>query len=263
MKVTYISNYKNFIDKDLVLALGYFDGFHLGHMELLNKALSLAKKLNKQSGILTFNMSVKDYINKDSSGYLMTVDEKINMAKDMGFDSIYIIELTDEFINLSKDEFIEIFLNNMATIVVGFDYSYGKNASGDIDYLKEKLNNKVCVIDEVTYLDNKVGSKTIKEALLSGDIRLVNSLLGREYVMEGSIHRKNKNYSFSTNNYILKSGAYTINITDRKNIDIRIDAKLKRNPLLNEMIIKSDSESLKQIRFEKHNRFFVRIINSI
>ena len=262
MKVSYLNNYRTFKDKDLVLALGYFDGFHIGHKKLLNEALSLSKELNKKSGILTFNMSVKDYINKLNPSYLMTVNEKIEMAKDMGFDSIYVIELTDDFINLDRDEFIDIFLKDMNKIVVGFDYSFGKNATGNIEYLKSKLNEKIVVTSEVSFNNHKVGTHYIKECLASGDLISTNKLLNREYVIEGSLFRKNKNYSFITNNYIPRSGLYNVVIYDKKDVNINLIVKIKNKMIEGEMLIKTDSLELRSIRLEKHNRFFIKF-NSV
>ena len=247
----------------MVLALGYFDGFHLGHMALLNMALSLSKKMNTSSAILTFNEPVKGYINKEDPEYLLTINQKINIASDMGFDSIYIIELTDEFINLSKDEFIDLFLKDMKAIVVGFDYSYGKGGLGDTSYLKEVLKDKVYIIDEVKdNLNQKIGSKRIKEYLSSGDIEHARSLLGRDYILEGSIHRKNKNYSFNTLNYIPKSGYYKVEVSDYLN-SIIMDAKLKKKLEDKEILIKTDNIEFSKTKFGKHNRFYLRIIDAI
>ncbi len=262
MKVSYLSNYKTFKDKDLALALGYFDGFHIGHVKLLNETLNIAHRLNVKSGILTFNMSVKDYINKNNPSYLMTVNEKIEMAKDMGFDSIYVIELTDEFINLDRDEFINIFLKDMKAIIVGFDYSFGKNALGNSLYLSSILKEKVKIVDEISYDNHKVGTHYIKECLLNGNLSLVNTLLNREYVMEGSLFRKNKNYSFNTNNFVPKSGLYNVVIYDKKDVNLRLDIKIKNKMAEGEMLIKTDSLELRSIRLEKHNRFFIKF-NSV
>ena len=83
MKVTYISNFRKFKDQNLSVALGFFDGFHLGHMSLFNKAL----ENNKHVGMMTFDISPKNYLNHNQGWpSLLSLSDKADFLEKIGFD---------------------------------------------------------------------------------------------------------------------------------------------------------------------------------
>jgi len=261
MKVQYIRNYDLFNEKNLTLALGFFDGAHLGHMKVLSKAIEVGNKTNTKTGILTFNVSVFDYINKLPILNLTSINKKIEIAKKMNFDSIYIIELTDEFIKLDRKEFLNKFLINMANIVVGFDYTFGYNRLGNIDYLKEELGNKVTVIEKLEFENEKIGTREIKEYLKNADINKANYYLDRNYEIEGYISKRNKNYSMSVSElFIPRNGEYELKLKG-KDIDIHFIGKIKIKDNDNNVILKGIDVDLNNFNFIKHQIYTLEFIS--
>ncbi len=257
MKITYLNDFTKFKSKDLTLALGYFDGVHLGHIDVLNQAIKLAKESNTLSSVCTFNMSVYDYINNNIQTDLTSLDEKISIFESMGFDEAIIIELSKDFIKLSKDEFIDIFLKDMRNIVVGFDYSFGYLGQGNTDYLKEKLKDKVYVVECIKYLNTKVGSQRIKEYLRNGDILNANALLNRTYKIDCMISKINSNYSLISNSKLFpKNGDYLLEIKiDDKNY--MFNGKIKKNKNGNNYILKTQDEEFKKHKFLKQKYYSI------
>ena len=166
MKNYSISKNKNEITS---IAIGGFDGMHLAHQELF-------KKLDENGAIVVIQ-----------TGYA-NLTPKTNRAKYTSFP-IYFYELqlikhlsAKEFIALINQEFV-----NLKIIVVGYDFRFGYKANGNIDTLKELFNGEVIVVDEFSYNNVAVHSKVIRDMISTGNIIQANELLGKNYIIEGSI----------------------------------------------------------------------------
>jgi len=149
------------------ITIGGFDGMHLAHQELF-------KKLDKNGAIVVIQ-----------TGYA-NLTPKMNRAKYTNFP-LYFYDLqlikhlsAKEFIKLLKQEF-----ENLQTIIVGFDFRFGSNASGTIKTLKELFDGNVIVIDEFSYNDIAVHSRVIRDLISTGQIVKANELLGKNYVITG------------------------------------------------------------------------------
>lgn len=258
MKIVNIKDYNSFIDKDLCLALGFFDGFHIGHKKILEETIRLSKELNTKSGILTFNESIYEFLSGNIYDYpLMSLSEKIDFAQDMGFDSIYIIELSNDFINLDKDVFIDKFLFNQTKLIMGSDYSFGKNGEGNTNYLKDRLKDKVIVLDIENHNDTKIGTKLIKELLSNGSIEEANQLLGRPYSISGRLYKRNKNIALSSpQKFIPKNGTYLLElcINNEKKTFV---GKIKKTLEPNGIIIKSSELILNELKIDKNSKYVI------
>jgi riboflavin kinase/FMN adenylyltransferase len=159
-----ISKNKNEITS---IAIGGFDGMHLAHQELF-------KRLDKNGAIVVIQ-----------TGYA-NLTPKTTRAKYTSFP-IYFYELqlikhlsAKDFINLIKQEFV-----NLKTIVVGFDFRFGINASGSIHTLKELFDGEVIVVDEFKYKGIAVHSRVIRDLISTGQIKKANQLLGKNYTITG------------------------------------------------------------------------------
>jgi len=159
-----ISKNKNEITS---IAIGGFDGMHLAHQELF-------KRLDKNGAIVVIQ-----------TGYA-NLTPKTTRAKYTSFP-IYFYELqlikhlsAKDFINLIKQEFV-----NLKTIVVGFDFRFGINASGSIHTLKELFDGEVIVVDEFKYKGTAVHSRVIRDLISTGQIKKANQLLGKNYTIIG------------------------------------------------------------------------------
>lgn len=158
-------------DKDNIksLAIGGFDGMHIGHQKLFSK-------LDKEGGVLVIE---RGEANLTPNGFR----EKLTTFPIFYLELQEIISLTPEnFIGFLKDNF-----KNLQKIVVGYDFRFGYQRSGDIELLKKIYDKIVEVVDEVKVDEISVHSRIIKGFIRVGDIITANRLLGRKYAIYGEV----------------------------------------------------------------------------
>lgn len=263
MKVSYIRNPIYFDEKGLVLALGFFDGFHLAHQKIINKCVEIAHKYGAKSAILTFDTSIMDYLNKRKHYYLSSFDDKISLANSLGVDEIFIIEVSDMFINLSREEFYEIFLKNQKALVFGYDYSFGYKAMGNPEYLKSISLVELNIVDKMELNNEKIGSMQIKEKLSLGDAETVKSELGRPYAIKGEIYERNKKHAISSGDYYLpRNGKYELKLENRDK-SITFIGKVKKLEDMSGLVISSEDEQFLNEKFIKNCVYTVSFLNYI
>ncbi|MBP2025497.1 bifunctional riboflavin kinase/FAD synthetase [Peptoniphilus stercorisuis] len=187
------------IDKDYiandksVIALGNFDGVHLGHRELLKTLVSKAKELNMKSSILIFKEHTKNFIYKEKQFLLTSNEEKYRIFEEIGIDIVYEIIFNEDIMTMTPEYFAEDFLfNNLKinSVIVGFDYTFGYKASGNIEILKElceKNNIDLNIIKPVEIEGDLLSSTYIRNLIKSGQVDKANKLLGHCYTIDGYV----------------------------------------------------------------------------
>ena len=146
------------------IAIGSFDGLHLGHQALIKQVEALII-IERNSGYLTPGYRRSDHTDKLCFFYHF---DKIKELAPEGF----VARLREDFPLLEK-------------IVVGYDFHFGKAKSGNAAMLKALFPGEVIVVEQVTHENTAVHSRMIKQYLREGDVKKANALLGREYLMEG------------------------------------------------------------------------------
>ena len=166
------------------VALGTFDGVHLGHQKVIKSALELGLPVV----IVTFKQNPQTVIKKTEKLqiYSQTIADEI--FKGLGADAVVRLDFA-EVMNYSPDEYFDFIKNKIGAknIVFGFNFRYGKGAKGDsktaLDYCtRNSLGLKVC--DEVCVDGETVSSTRIRNAIASGDMELAEKLLGRKYMYD-------------------------------------------------------------------------------
>ena len=220
MEVIFLKDFKDIVKNinGLGLVLGFFDGVHIGHAQLIQYAKENTKK--GSLGVLTFDKPLKSI-----EGLLMDVDDKIEAMENLHVDYLFIIECDDNFKQMSYVKFVDNVLKvfNPAKIFCGPDFRFGYEAKGDVHYLKERFN-EVYVLNYVNdHNENKVSSSRIKELIKEGNIKEANRYLGRPYKISGGIVHGYKNgeiIGFKTANllpsanYVLPSSGVYFTITE-------------------------------------------------
>ncbi|AOR23285.1 bifunctional riboflavin kinase/FAD synthetase [Clostridium taeniosporum] len=182
-----IKTYKNYI------ALGSFDGLHIGHLSLIDKVTKIAKKNNGKSMVFTFKNHPRKFINPNNTlKLLMENDDKVKILEDKGIDIIYFANFNKEFMKITPEEFIKFLCVNLNVkgIVVGFNYKFGYKNSGDIKLLKElqkKHGYELHIMDSCTYKDEVISSTRIRKELEEGNVLEASIMLNRPYFIKGEI----------------------------------------------------------------------------
>ena len=211
-----------------VMALGNFDGIHIGHQQLIRRAGELAAENGLPASVLTFHPHPREVLGRGHYANLLTpFDEKMHVLAELGITATYVANFTNEFASLTPEEFVTHFLAplNPQTVVVGFDYAFGRGGKADASQLKqlaERIGIFVEIVGAVNRYGEKVSSTLIREKLSYGDMRLVQELLGRPYALTGQVvhgEKRGRLLGFPTANlqatesYTLpKNGVYLVRV---------------------------------------------------
>jgi riboflavin kinase/FMN adenylyltransferase len=176
-----------------VLALGNFDGVHLGHRRLLEHGLGQAVRLGVGLSVLIFEPHpLKVLFPEREIKLLSRTRERLLCLETIGVQTVYHLPFTREMANTSPERFVEKILLPLGVIhvVVGFNYSFGAQGRGNpelIQALGKKHGFGVSVLQAQTIGGRVISSSSIRKALLHGDIRLASSLLGRPPCLRGTV----------------------------------------------------------------------------
>lgn len=178
----YISN------EETVVVLGMFDGLHLGHLALLNKAEEVS--CGAPITVMTFANHFRG-VKKDFS-MIMTMEEKIDIFDYLEIDNLIVQKVDEAFMDTTATGFIAMLSDviNINSVVVGFDYTFGKDGAGGIELLKSSFK-KVYVVDEVDEAGEKVSSTRLRKAIEDCDFQKYMDLCGRPYSVTGIVSHGN------------------------------------------------------------------------
>lgn len=184
---------------NLVIAIGNFDGVHRGHRELINKVIEVANENKGNPSVLTFYPHPLTVVNPYTKIEQITpIYDKVKILEGLGIRYLYVIKFDDEFSNLSAENFIKnIIVDKLSAkvIVVGYDFTFGKNKEGNIETLKryeESFGFKVIVVPALKEDDKIISSTKIRSFLKEGLIREANTFLGRPYIIKGIVIKGRK-----------------------------------------------------------------------
>ena len=203
-KVYYLNNGLD-ISNGCAVAVGNFDGVHLGHKALLGSLVAEGKRLGVPCAVVSFD----PLDNPKNAPLLATQNQKMRLLKEIGVD--FVVSLSySELRNVTARDFVLEFLYgtlSVKSIVCGYDFRFGKDRAGDVALIKQLLPNEVAVItpDIVKINGNTVSSTLIRSLLSSGDIKTANMLLGREFSFEAEVvhgAKLGRNLGFPTINQI-------------------------------------------------------------
>jgi|UniRef100_A0A7C4ERI5 riboflavin kinase/FMN adenylyltransferase len=200
--------YQNFVAPSV--ALGNFDGVHLGHQEILRRTVETAHRKGRDAIVYTFDPHPRLVLNKvPEVPRITTPRERARILELMGIDVLILAEFTPEFATQTPEDFVQNVLVEelgVRNLFIGENYRFGKNRSGTPNTLKKmsrELGFVVHVVPPVRYGDAPVSSSLIREHLSKGEISQANALLGREFTIQGRVihgHRRGKALGYPTAN---------------------------------------------------------------
>ncbi|KFF12215.1 riboflavin biosynthesis protein RibF [Chryseobacterium soli] len=225
--------FKNFKDyssqKPLALSLGMFDGVHLGHKSIIDALTNVGTQNNLETAILTFWPHPRFVFNPNEDLKLLnTIDEKKLLIEKYGVNNLFLKEFDDEFRNLTGEEFVRQILVdqlNVKYLIIGYDHSFGKNKSGNFALLQElskELDFEVDQMEAINIHENNISSTKVRNALLEGNIKEANEMLGYSYSVSGKVAHGKKigrtigyptaNIETESIKLLPKKGAYIVEV---------------------------------------------------
>ncbi len=218
--------------KNAVVTIGNFDGVHLGHQALFNQVTDKASALDGTSVAMTFEPHPIRVLKQNGQPPLITLyEQKVELISRTGIDVLICVPFTLEFASITAQEFVEdLLVKQIGTkaIIVGQDYTFGKNREGNLDFLKKygkRLGFEVMTVDWIRTRDKqtqRTSSTRIRELVMEGRVAEARKLLGRFYQIRGIVaagrNRGGRLLGFPTANIILqdelcpKTGVYAVSV---------------------------------------------------
>lgn len=211
-----------------VIALGYFDGVHVGHQNVIKKTISIAKKEGVRAAVMTFHPHPKEVLQQSNEKmrYITPLEDKIEKIKQLGVHLLYVVSFTKAFSKLTPAQFVDQYLVELGAIhvVAGFDFTYGALGKGTMDTLPVHARNRfmTTTIAKVEENDEKLSTTKIRQLLAAGDVWNIKTYLGDHYSVKGTVvhgEKRGRTIGFPTANVELKdrylipkNGVYAVKV---------------------------------------------------
>jgi riboflavin kinase/FMN adenylyltransferase len=180
-------------DRPLVLAIGFFDGLHRGHREIVRSLLRL-RKPGYRAAVLTFRNHPSTHLRPDRVPPLLTtLDERVNLLASTGLDELYVVPFDERIARLEARTFCDDIVRGVfgaRALVIGENFRFGAGRLGDATLARETLEPhgiRVLAVAPVLDGDDRISSTRIRVAVLRGDMDTANRLLGESYAVRGSV----------------------------------------------------------------------------
>lgn len=180
--------------KNPVITIGNFDGVHYGHQVLFRNVKNWARQLNGEALVMTFHPHPLEVLFPGKGPASITTHErKLELIAENDMDAVIVIPFTKEFARISARSFVEDLLVGkigIKGIVVGYDYRFGREREGNIDYLQKmgsQFGFEVKTLSGIMMEETVVSSTAVRQLIKEGSIQEINKLLGRPYDISGPV----------------------------------------------------------------------------
>ena len=194
MKIIHAANELKAEGKKVCLAIGFFDGVHLGHQQIIRQTISDARQHDAIAVVLTFDRHPNSIVAPDKVPPLIySLPQKLRAIESLGADALLLIQFDKKFSEQTGEQFIRSLTRDFGkihSICVGADFVFGHKRSGDVALLK-KLGNEIDFQVHglaAVSLDGQIVSSTrIRETIRAGDFDAASQMLGRTYTISGLV----------------------------------------------------------------------------
>ena len=219
------------LGQPLHLALGVFDGVHLGHQAVIARAVEAAKRQGGLAGLLTFEPHPIRVIApaKAPAALLETLDHKACLVAGLGVELFIPLHFDMEMAAMEASEFIgKLTVAPVKTIAVGEDWRFGHNRSGDVNFLRNEAETRgfrLEAVPPVMFDGDRISSTRIRQAIHDGNLSEATRMLGRPYTVGGKVVRGDqlgRTLGFPTANIVTgevllpRDGVWAVRVSDSK-----------------------------------------------
>jgi riboflavin kinase / FMN adenylyltransferase len=178
------------------VTIGFFDGVHRGHQEVIGRAVRAAREGGVRAVALTFDRHPREVFSPGREPRLLTtLERKTALVAELGVDTLAVLEFTEEFSRWPPEDFVDRVLVkglDARRVVVGENFTFGFRAAGTVDALREMGVARGFTVEGVGLMrlgERVVSSSSIREALTGGDLEWPHEALGRRFVLDGRVVR--------------------------------------------------------------------------
>lgn len=178
---------------NLSLALGYFDGVHLGHRKVIKSAVNFAAKNGNKSAVITFKDHPCCFFYGVCPKYILTREDRLEHIEALGVDYVYILDFNAKLCMLDAEDYLKnVLIDNFSPVSIstGFNHYFGAKKSGGADLLTEKQSvygYKYFEIPPQKIYNNTISSTAIRNELSNGLIQNANEMLGYNFTIKGTV----------------------------------------------------------------------------
>ncbi|WP_210618330.1 bifunctional riboflavin kinase/FAD synthetase [Mammaliicoccus lentus] len=228
IEISHPINSSQFVNENIALAIGFFDGIHIGHQKVLKKMLEVAEHNDLKKAVMTFDPHPSVVLNpeKKRTTYLTPITDKVEAIEKLGVDYCFVVNFSSSFADVSADEFVEQYFisNHVKAVIAGYDFSFGKYGKGNMASLQESdYPFSVHVVSKQTLEEDvKISTTNIRTSLELGEVEACTLALGRPYVIKGMVvqgEKRGRTIGFPTANvepsdeYVLpRNGVYAVTL---------------------------------------------------
>jgi len=179
--------------EDMLLTIGVFDGVHLGHRYLISQLKELAKQQGLLSGVVTFRRHPQEVLSPQTKlPFLTDLAQRTNLLKNEGVEAIITLSFTHKLAQLSARQFVGLLEKylRMRGVVIGPDFALGRKREGNTDALRrlgQEMGFSVTVVSPIIIDGEVVSSTAIRNALAEGNVKRVQTLVGRPFSLHGCV----------------------------------------------------------------------------
>ena len=181
------------IQDDLVLAIGNFDGFHLGHQAVVKRVLDYAHRYQMTPAVMIFEPQPQELFAKEPPPRIFSLRDKLRYLAAAGIQKVFCMRFNRAFAALSPEQYVAELLHQrlrVKKIIVGSLFNFGRGGRADIADLKKlaaQFGITAEAVDDVKLEGQRVSSTLIRKLLEAGDFAQVKRCLGREYFIVGRV----------------------------------------------------------------------------
>ena len=212
------------------LAIGNFDGLHLGHQALLAKMVAVAKSQQIKPAVMTFEPHPREFFTpQNAPARLSSIREKLEYFHEAGIEDVFVMRFNKAFSTITAPDFMQQVLTDALqanTILVGGDFCFGAKRKGTVQDLIESGFNLID-FHEVKVAHERVSSTLVRKALALDDLVQAAHLLGRSYSISGKVvhgAKRGRQLGYPTANVHMRherpafTGVYAVKLDEREGV---------------------------------------------